>query len=558
MVGAVAGWQRLLGGLRDRIGDLMSRAFTPAWLAGEAIATGFLGRGFSQPEARAAAVQDARARPVEPAVMAAIMAQESLRPMSEARTRNLALLAQGAAAVVTGQQVGLFLGPLYTLHKAASAVVDARALSEATGHPVVPVFWLQTEDHDFAEVRSTTLPTASGLTTVSVDDELGPDARVSLSERRLGPSVTAALAAAGLQGAFAAEVTALLERHYHADATWADAFANTLAELFADHGLILFDPRAAASKAEIARLSAPLHAFLLGRAEAIHGALAERIRALTAAGFDVQVPVRAGAALSCYAATDDAPRHRLERAGDAWTTKHLGDSRLADSDIEVALAEAPQRFTTTALSRPLLQDTLLPTVAYVGGPGELAYFAQLAPLYELAGRTMPLAVLRARFTLVTATARRLAEQLGLGLADASLPKAELAQRLAQRQGDFAPIEAQHRSLDEALSGGLAALEIEAEKRGDGGFGKHAKKTAEVVRAALERLLERSRRLALEADATTSERLTRFLALLAPHDAPQERVLGFASFAAQVGPKTLVDSIVASVTPFDGTPKVIDL
>jgi len=546
----------------------MSRAFTPAWLAGEPIATSFLGRGFAEPEARAAAVLAARARPIEPAVFAAIAAQEALRPASPTRAANLELLRQGAAVVVTGQQVGLFLGPLYTLHKAASAVVDARELTAATGHPVVPVFWLQTEDHDFAEVQSTTVPSASGLTTLQVGDELAAaagdtvrDARVSLSERRLGPSIATALAAASLTGPHAEAVTALLSRHYRADASWADAFANTLAELFQDHGLIVFDPRAAACKADLARLAAPLHAFSLRHAEAIHRTLAERSEALTQAGFEVQVPLREGAALSCYATACEAPRHRLARArGDTWTTKDLATTgkTLDSGAIETALAEAPERFTTTALLRPLLQDTLLPTVAYIGGPGELAYFAQLAPLYALAGRAMPLAVPRARLTLVTATARRLGEQLGLGVHEAGLPKAELAQKMAREQADFAPIEAHHRDLTAALEAGLSALGKEADTRGDSGFGKHAKKAHEVVSATLDRLLDRSRRLALESDATTSERLTRFVSLLAPNEAPQERVLAFVSFAAQVGAKALVDTIVASITPFDGTPKVIDL
>lgn len=539
----------------------MSRAFTPAWLAGEPVALGFLARGFTDAEARAAAVQAARARPIDPAVFACIAAQEALRPASPARSANLERLRRGAAVVVTGQQVGLFLGPLYTLHKAASAVVDARALSEATGHPVVPVFWLQTEDHDFAEVQSTTVPGPHGLVTLQVGDTEAPDARMSLSERRLGPSVATALAAANLSGPHAEAVTALVARHYHADATWADAFANTLAELFADHGLIVFDPRATACKAELARLAAPLHAFSLRQATAIHEVLAERCAALSEAGFEVQVPVREGAALSCYAASCDSPRHRLERApGDTWTTKDLASraTALDGNAIEVALAEAPERFTTTALLRPLLQDTLLPTVAYVGGPGELAYFAQLAPLYALAGRAMPLAVPRARFTLVTATARRLGEQLGLAVHEAGLPRAELAQRLAHAQDDFGAIEAHHRNMAAAIEEGLAALGGEADKRGDTGFGKHAKKASEVITATLDRLLDRSRRLALEADATTSERLTRFVALLAPNEAPQERVLSFLSFAAQVGAEALVDRIVASVVPFEGTAKVVEL
>lgn len=526
----------------------MSRPFTPAWLADEPAATTFLPRAFGDPSARAAAVD--RAQPINPAVMDAIRRQEALRPQSAARHANLDALAHGAAAVVTGQQVGLFLGPLYTLHKAASAVVDAAALTRETGRRVVPIFWLQTEDHDFAEVQSTTHLTASGLVTLTVADELAPDARVSLSQRTLGPSVIAAIDGAGLAGAHANEVTALLARYYRPEATWAEAFGNLIAELFADHGLIVFDPRAACCRADVARLAAPVHAFALRERDGIHACLSERERALADAGFTVQIGIRP-AALSCYAASEDAPRHRLERSDNQWSTKHL-----RALEPESALASTPERFTTTALLRPILQDSLLPTAAYVGGPGELAYFAQLPPLYALAGRAMPLAVPRARFTLVTATARRLAEQLGLTTADASRPRAELAERASKI--DLGPIEGHYAAMNAALTAGFADLEREAERSGDGGFGKHAKKAAEVINGALDRLLDRSRRMAIESDQTTAERLTRFKSLLFPNEAPQERVLGFAPFAAQVGTRALVDALVANTTPFDGALREVSI
>lgn len=533
----------------------MHRPFTPAWLADDPTATRFLPRAFASRDARVAAVRAAAARPITPALLGALAAQEARRPWSAARARHLELLGRGAAAVVTGQQVGLLLGPLYTLHKAASAVVAARALAEESGHPVVPIFWLQTEDHDFAEVQRVTLPTQAGLWTYAVTDELGERARVSLSERRLGASVAAVLASLALQGPHADEVTALLARHYRPEATFGEAFGGLIAELFAAHGLLVFDPRAGPERDVLARLAAPVHAFALARAADIEDALARRAHELDAAGFAVQVPVRAGAALSCYADGEDAPRHRLERgvADNSWTTKHHPEA----IEVDRALAETPGRFTTTALLRPLLQDSLLPTAGYVGGPGELAYFAELYPLYELAGMSLPLAIPRARFQLVTATARRLAEQLGLGVGDAARPPAELAARLTGQE-ELARVEAHHRAMREALTHGLAALTAEAERRGDQTFDKHARKAQEQIVQALDRLVDRSRRAVIEGDAVVAERLARFQALLAPRGEPQERVLGFAAFAAQVGAGALIDRIVDSAHPFDGSLRTIDL
>lgn len=536
------------------------RPFTPAWLADDPAATRFLPRAFASPAARVDAVRAAAARPITPALLGAIAAQEARRPWSVARARNLELLGRGAAVVVTGQQVGLLLGPLYTLHKAASAIVAARALSEESGHPVVPVFWLQTEDHDFAEVQRVTLPTQGGLWTYVVQGELDEHARVSLAERTLGASIGTVLDSLALQGPHAEAVAAQLARHYRPEATFGEAFGGLMAELFAEHGLLVFDPRAAPERSTLARLAAPVHGFALRGASEIEAALTRRAHELDEAGFSVQVPVRAGAALSCYADGVHAPRHRLERvtgadgSRDTWTTKHLD----APLDVTRALAETPERFTTTALLRPLLQDTLLPTAGYVGGPGELAYFAELHPLYELAGVPMPLAIPRARFTLVTATARRLAEQLGLSIDDAARPKAELATRLAAGQQTLARIEAAHGDMLASLSRGVGALSADAAQHGDHGFDKHAKKAHEQIAHTLERLAERARRAVLESDATTSERLARFQALLAPNGEPQERVLGFAAFAAQVGAGALVDRVVAHSTPFDAAHRTIDL
>ena len=508
----------------------MSRPFTAAWLANDASATRFLARGFADPDARRAAVD--RAAPIRPEVLEALRAQESARPSSPSRLAALDALGRGAAAVVTGQQVGLFLGPLYSLHKAAAAVVDARALEVETGRPVVPVFWLQTEDHDFAEVRSAVVPGTHGLVEVACADD---GRRVPMSERTFGvdDDPAALVRALALGGPHAAETEALLLRHYRVGASWADAFAGVLAELFADHGLVILDPR------KMSPLAREIHRFAWREAARIETALGQRSAELAAAGFTVQVGVRTGATLSCL--DQGGARHRLMRDADP-------------RDVSAALELAPERFTTTALLRPLLQDQWLPTAAYVGGPGELAYFAELAPLYALADMHPPLAVPRARFQLVGATARRLAEQLGLAVDDAHLPRPELEARLARN----ALPEAIHDALRATLDHGLAELARDAAARGDHGFDKHAKKTAEVVHGALDKLRERARRHALEADQLTAERLARFLAWLTPRGEPQERVLAFPPFASQVGPRALVQRLIDAAVPFDGTLRRIDL
>jgi len=522
----------------------LTRSFTPAWLDADPAAVAFLERGHVDPRARARAAERVRAHRIDPQLLAAWSAQEARRPTSDARRASLAALAEGAPVIVTGQQAGLFLGPLYTLHKAAAAVADARALAVELGRPVVPVFWLQTEDHDVAEIRTVALPGPDAPIVIQLDDLLGPSVeRVSVAHRALGPRITDALAtlSANLQGPHAGEVVDLLARHYRPEATWGEAMGATIAELFADHGLVVLDPRDPA----LAPPARSVHATALTRAAEIHRTLAARARALEAAGFDVQIPPRPLALCCSHADGPIGPRHRAPLD--------------AGASVLDTLERHPERFSTTALLRPILQDTWLPTVGYVGGPGELAYFAELPPLYDLFERPMPLVIPRARFRLVPPAARRLAEQLGLGVADAQRPLDDLARaadRIADPTADpLAPIAA---DFDLALADALARLGDLAEHAHDHGFTRVAHKSAEHVRHTFTRLVERVRHARHEADHVTRERLLRFRGLLAPRGEPQERALGFMPFAAQVGPRALVDRLVAAVVPFDGALREVDL
>ncbi|MCC6621839.1 MAG: bacillithiol biosynthesis cysteine-adding enzyme BshC [Deltaproteobacteria bacterium] len=517
----------------------MARSFTPAWLDADPVAVALLERGFADRQARARAAERARDRVIDPRLVTAWAAQEARRPTSAARRASLAAVAEGAPVIVTGQQAGLFLGPLYTLHKAATAVVDARALAAELGRPVVPVFWLQTEDHDVAEIRSVGLPGADAPQLIALDDALGPAVeRVSIAHRALGPRVGDALAElrTHLQGPHAGEVIELLARHYRPEATWGEAMGATIAELFADHGLLVLDPRDPA----LGPLARPVHGRAIARARDVADALETRARAIVEAGFEVQIKPRE-LALSCHhVGGPEGPRQRVP---------------LDRGDLLAELEVAPERFSTTALLRPILQDSWLPTVGYVGGPGELAYFAELPPLYAFFDLPMPLAIPRARFRLATPAARRLAEQLGLSTTDAARPLDELARAADPAADPTLPIAG---AFDVALDAALARLGELAEAARDHGFARAAPKSAEHIRHAFHRLVERVRHARQEADHVTHERLLRFRGLLAPRGEPQERTLGFMAFAAQVGPRALVDRIVSAVVPFDGALREIDL
>lgn len=501
------------------------------------------------PRARARAVARAR-RPLSREVHRVVVAQNAGLAASPARDAHLEALGRGAAVVVTGQQVGLFLGPLYTVYKAATAVVVARTLAEETGAPVVPMFWLQTEDHDLVEIASCGVPgpTSCEMITAPVD----ADNRVSIAHCVLPAEIADCLerlADALGDGGLALAHLERLRRHYRAGVPWATAFAGVLAELFAPEGLVMIDPR----EPTLAGLAAPIHARALDDAERIAAAMTARCDELAGAARPVPVHVRPGAPLSFFH-PDGAlgPRVRLEPAGDGFA--EVGSGRVhARGALLAALRDEPLRFSTSALLRPIVQDALLPTAAYVGGPSEVAYFAQLGPLYRAFERTPPLVVPRARFRVTDERTRRLLARLGLAVRDAELSEEALLARLRPSgPGARAPGagEIRARLLDPFLAahGELAAA------LGDAGpaIARALTKTRGSVERSVTRLASKVERAQLYADAERVGAVRKLRAMLAPDGAPQERVLGLAGLAARIGDRAVIERVLAAIDPFDAS------
>lgn len=518
----------------------MNSPFFSAWLAGEQRALALLPDRFRRREDRAQAVAVASTRQVEPAVHAALVSFNARFEASPARDANLATLARaGTAVVVTGQQVGLFLGPLYTLYKATSAIAAARALAQETGTAVVPIFWLQTEDHDLPEVDHCFVP---GRVSLLCGD--AATSKVPVAHRVMGPDVLRALTALReALGAlpFAAEHLALLEAAYRPEATLGSAFAQVLAALFAPDGLILLDPRDPA----ISKAGTAVHRKALELAAPISEALADRGRAITKAGFAEQVHIRPGAPLSFVSPEAiDGPRHRLEPAGDGW---NAGGTALTTKALLGWLEHEPQRFTTSALLRPLLQDTLLPTAAYVGGPGELAYFAQLAPLYALMQVPMPMLVLRSRFRILERDTRDLLAAVKMTADEVCASRADLDARLAARSGEEPP-DALEARLAAALAAQLAGVSARLLAL-DPKLARPLGQTDRTIRFAFSKLATKYRRALAQKDQPTLEKVGRLRAALVPDGEPQERVFGFPYFACRFGARAFLTLVSAACLPF---------
>lgn len=512
----------------------------------------YAGRHFRDASDRAGAAVRA-VRPLDPLVADVIERQNAALAPCPQRERNLALLRRGAAAVVTGQQVGLFLGPLFNLYKAASAIRVARALADASGVPVVPVFWLQCEDHDLPEIACCRVPCANGET-LCLELPAAAEQRISLAHLRLPAQVdelTRRLGAEIESLPHAAVHLRSLARHYRAGTGWADAFAGMLAQLFAGHGLIILNPRCP----ELAASAARVHRVAVERAGPIAAMLRCRSDELTAAGFTVAVHVRSGAPLSFYhPAGADGPRFRLEPTTGGW--HEIGGGGMhTTSELLRALDDAPLSFSTSVLLRPILQDALLPTAAYVGGAGEIAYFAQLAPLYEIFGLSMPLIVPRAALRLVEGKTQRLLARLGAQSDCATRPVDEIA------AGAVPPVataaERLRLRLNAAFDEELQRNRGEIESAGPGMVKAIAKARASVEHA-VELLAVRYAKARLQEERDVLEAARALQRLLQPDGMPQERFYGLPYFAARYGERSMIEQVLAAVEPFDAAMRDLHL
>lgn len=339
---------------------------------------------------------------------------------SEQTLRNVQRLREGAHAVVTGQQVGLFGGPLLAFLKVASALALAQQL-DSSGVPSVPVFWMASEDHDLAEVNQALflthdlqlVPMAANTSGV----QGSPVANVRLAE---GTSELVGQAADLLGDSLAADY---LRESYREGETLSNAYARLYAQVFGEHGLILLDP----ADEELHRVAAPLFVEAISRARELDEALLARNAELRTAGYHEQVKVTdLSTPLFTLVEGKRVPVHRADGSFS------VGKDKLSPEELIQRIQDRPENFNANVLLRPVLQDYWLPTLAYFGGPAEIAYFAQVAVVYEkLLARVTPI-LPRLSATLIEPRMERLIEKYDVQLPELFHGETELRDRIAKR------------------------------------------------------------------------------------------------------------------------------
>lgn len=453
----------------------------------------------------------------------------------EQTEKNLSRLRSGAVVIVTGQQVGLFSGPAFAFYKALSAIRCAEDLTRK-GIEAVPIFWLATEDHDLAEINHSDW-NARGLVHYEMPAAAESEGR-RVGEIVLGEAVQSlvGLAIQKLEGGYAEHVDRALRESYRPEETYGSAFGKLITRLLGGRGIILIDPL----DPRLHRLALPVFLRAAEESDTLRDALLARSNELDRGGFHAQVKVTRETTLLFY--NLDGRRQPVHKRNGDFV---VGKQTFSRQELLRRIEEAPGDFTPNALLRPLVQDTLLPTAAYIGGPAEVAYMAQSQVAYKRILGRMPVILPRASFTIVEAPVAHLLKKYGLDIREffggrqdlrakierSSVPE-DLAHRFEQDEQRLHELLASYESPLQKLDATLVETLRSASRKMSYQFSKLKAKAgrAEGFRTGV---LERHEQILWDA--------------LYPHRGLQERTLCALPWLASYGPEFLDRLLALSST-----------
>jgi bacillithiol biosynthesis cysteine-adding enzyme BshC len=441
----------------------------------------------------------------------------------------------GALAVTTGQQPGLFTGPLYTIYKALSAAGLARILERQWHRPVVPVFWVAGDDHDYAEASHASWITAESTVRHVALPPRTPDAPLTpLYREPLGEEIDRLLEllAADLGTSEFREWTLeWLHRHYKPRATMAGSFAGALAELLASAGVVCLE----SSHPNVKRAASRYLIKALGLARELNADLEVRSQELLTGGLDHGVPVGDNATLVMLEGPLGRDRLLIDDGG--FVTRRSRE-RFDLAALQRIAAAEPERLSPNVLLRPVVESSLLPTVAYLAGPSEMKYLALAQPVYQRMRVPRQLVLPRWSGVLVEPRVDRVLQKFGIELQDLLEPPGALESRLVRSQLPEQATRALHALRQSLVSGydTLAQSAVDVDPtlaRPVEGVKNQALAGLNDIEKKLVQHLKRRQEVELG-------QLAKARALVLPENQPQERVLTGAPFLARHGPALIAE------------------
>src|SRR5262245_45318890 len=521
-----------LDGLEIRLGPLTSSKLVLDYYAGNAeLGTFYAGYPWSLSAFRRRADQLKHGSGERGSVL-----REAVEATTPRAAEKLERIANGEGFVITtGQQPGLFGGPLYTSYKILTAVKLAHVLEQSLHVPVAPLFWLPADDHDWDEVNHVSLLDARNQLH-RIELEAATDVSASMAKRKVGEGIGGALAKLEEilpHNDFSAEQILLMRQAYAPDTSFAEAFKTVIANTFAPFDLLI----TVSSSPALKRFSTPLIVRELEHTERHAALLRAQADPLLAAGYVERGAIGADAANVMY--EDATGRERVVREHDGWLLRRTKRS-FSHAELLRLAREEPERFSPNVLLRPVVESTAFPTLAYVGGPAELSYFAQTGCLFAAHNVPMPLVFPRASGDLVEAKIRKVLEKFDLNALDMRTPFHELASRIARDElpaGVTAALLELRRSTTEGYAALIApAAGIDATLRGPLESARNAShKHIEDAERKILQHLKKQNEIGLE-------QLRKASANLFPDGEQQERVIGLSNYLGRYG-RTLLGAIL---------------
>ena len=487
------------------------------------------------PGAWAETIARSRAFKRQPAEIARVIAaQQERRAAPPAARESAARLADPATRVIiTGQQAGLFGGPLFTLLKAITTMKLAAQVTKDHRVPVVPVFWIDAEDHDWPEVSGcTVLDSESEPTTVRLADLPGagtqPIARLELTDAI--HTALDQLEHALPETEFRPGLMAGLRAAYQPGRGMATAFGAFLEQVLGPHGLVVYDSSDAATK-PIARDVFVREVSEPGNTARIAGRAGE---ALVAKGYHAQATLADGTVSVFHL---NAHRASIRVEGDQ---AYVGETTMSLAQLVEEATAHPEHFSPNVLLRPLVQDTVFPTICYVAGPNELAYLGQLKEVYAHFGIPMPLMYQRGTATLADSATIRFLSKYDLPLTALRAQDESALNQLLESQ--LPPTVEQAltavSSLIDERMGAVATAVPQIDPTLEGAVKSTLGKLQHEVHALHNKVIQAAKRR----DDTLRRQFQRAQALTFPQGHPQEREVGFVWFLNHYGP-ALVDRLM---------------
>lgn len=463
------------------------------------------------------------------------------RPASSKTEDNICYLKEeNTFTVVTGQQLGLFGGPLYTLYKTITTIKLCENLKkDFPDKNFIPLFWLEADDHDFEEVRSAKIVNNNNeLESIFYDDGLDEELnRGSVGKIKFNENIHNTLNDLKeklRENDFREELLDLLAANYTENKTFKEAFADLMFNLFDEYGLIIFDPQ----DKEVKNILRPIFGRELENFHE-HTDIQLNLSAELDDKYHAQVKVKP---INLFYQNDDG-RFLIEPVEEGqYRLKGKRTKHSLEYFLDL-LEENPERFSANVLLRPVCQEYLLPTVAYVAGPGEISYFAQVTPLYKYFDVVAPVIYPRASISILENNINSILEKYDIGLKQIFLDEQILNEKVVGKLAGTALNDA-FEKVGIKISESLDGLKPEIEQI-DKQLLNLLEKTGQKISHTLDTLQTKANKAQERQYDTGIRQLNRARMMLYPNNVLQEREYGLIYFFWKFG-RNILNEIMEEV------------